>query len=77
MHTFYHEFNAAAAGTGMTSAADQALLKVWVDEWTSAGWNPKILNMEDVRQHPQFESINAMLNGLPFKYYDVSYSCIS
>jgi len=70
MHTFYHEFNAAAAGTGMTTAADQALLKVWVDEWTSAGWNPKILNMEDVRQHPQFESINAMLNGLPFKYYD-------
>jgi hypothetical protein len=72
VHTFYHEYNAAAGGTGMTTAADQALLKVWVDEWTEAGWNPKILNMEDARQHPQFDTVNKMLDGLPFKYYDVS-----
>jgi hypothetical protein len=72
VYTFYHEFNAAAGGTGMTTAADQALLQVWVDEWSRAGWNPKILNMEDVRQHPQFQTVDAMLDGLPFKYYDVS-----
>jgi hypothetical protein len=72
VHTFYHEYNAAAGGTGMTTAADQALLKVWVDEWTAAGWNPVILNMEDTRQHPQFDTMNKMLDGLPFKYYDVS-----
>ena len=72
VYTFYHEFNAAAGGTGMTAAADQELLQVWVDEWSQAGWNPKILNMEDVRQHPQFQTVDAMLDGLPFKYYDVS-----
>jgi hypothetical protein len=72
MHTFYHEFNAGSGGTGMTREADQALLKVWIDEWTAAGWDTRILSMEHVQQHPQFHTLSTMLDGLPFKYYDVS-----
>lgn len=72
MHTFYHEFNGAeGSGTGMTSETDQVLLKIWKGEWATAGWIPRVLTLEDARQHPHFRTLDTMLDGLPFKMYDV------
>jgi hypothetical protein len=72
MYTFYHEFNGAeGSGTGMTSETDQVLLKIWKGEWATAGWIPRVLTLEDARQHPHFKTMDTMLNGLPFKMYDV------
>lgn len=72
MYTFYHEFNGAkGSATGMTTETDQVLLKIWKGEWAIAGWIPRVLTLEDARQHPHFKTLDTMLNGLPFKMYDV------
>mmetsp|Transcript_33084 Transcript_33084/g.54637 ORF Transcript_33084/g.54637 Transcript_33084/m.54637 type:complete len:149 (-) Transcript_33084:566-1012(-) len=72
IYTFYHDYNSADnSGTGMSSEADQVLLKIWQGEWQNAGWIPRILTLEDARQHPHFNTFDGMLNGLPFKMYDV------
>jgi hypothetical protein len=73
IYTFYHGFNGAVgSGTGMTAEADEVLLKIWKGEWSTAGWIPRVLTLEDARQHPHFGTLDNMLNGLPFKMYDVS-----
>jgi hypothetical protein len=73
IYTFYHDYNGAdGSGTGMSSEADQVLLKIWHGEWQNAGWIPRILTLEDARQHPHFNTLDGMLNHLPFKMYDVS-----
>ena len=73
IYTFYHGFNGAVgSGTGMTTEADQVLLKIWKGEWSTAGWIPRVLTLEDARQHPHFGTLDTMLSGLPFKMYDVS-----
>lgn len=72
IYTFYHQFNGAeGGGTGMTAEADQVLLQLWKSEWANAGWVPRVLTLEDARQHPHFGTLDGMLNGLPFKMYDV------
>jgi hypothetical protein len=73
IYTFYHGFNGAVgSGTGMTTEADQVLLKIWKGEWSTAGWIPRVLTLEDARQHPHFGTLDSMLNGLPFNMHDVS-----
>lgn len=77
IYTFHHQFNdGEGGGTGMTKEADQILLDTWREEWKRAGWIPRVLTMEDARQHPHFLTLNLMLDGLPFRTYDVSV-CIS
>jgi len=31
------------------------LLKAWTTLWTEAGWEPRILTLEDAKQHPDYE----------------------
>jgi hypothetical protein len=72
IYTFYHNIDGSdGGGTGMNSEADRVLLKIWRDEWITAGWIPRVLTMEDARQNPYFKTLDRMLDGLPFKMYDV------
>lgn len=38
------------------------LEEVWTESWNNAGWNTKILNMEDSSKHPDFEKMNYKLD---------------
>lgn len=61
MHTFYHRIDDGS--TGMSSASDVALLTAWASSWYTAGWDPVILTMVDVRRHPQYETRRAFLEA--------------
>jgi hypothetical protein len=34
--------------------ADEALLQAWKKAWYDAGWNPRIISLEDAKNHPNF-----------------------
>ena len=38
--------------------AHYALLEAWKDLWTQAGWEPRILTLDDARKHPDYEKFS-------------------
>ena len=64
MHTFYQE----------ADEGEDALLEVWKSEWNRAGFDTKILTMEDARSHEYFAEMESVIkpkwgetyNGLCF-----------
>ena len=62
MHTFYDPLpQQKKRPTGMSLSDDRHLLKVWADSWKSMGWRVRILTMEDVKKHPNFDNIQELL----------------
>eukprot|EP00521_Asterionellopsis_glacialis_P014945 CAMPEP_0195308066 /NCGR_PEP_ID=MMETSP0707-20130614/38035_1 /TAXON_ID=33640 /ORGANISM="Asterionellopsis glacialis, Strain CCMP134" /LENGTH=347 /DNA_ID=CAMNT_0040372325 /DNA_START=94 /DNA_END=1137 /DNA_ORIENTATION=- len=53
IYTYYHRVE----GTGMTEQSDDALLSEWKRSWYNAGWEPKVLTLEDARQHPNYQTM--------------------
>jgi len=41
------------------------MLRNWKDAWSSMGWEPRILTMEDAKNHPFYSSYEEMLNLVP------------
>lgn len=74
MYTFYNRIdpNKYHKYTGMTDEADAKLLLTWKSAWRAAGWNPKILTLEDAQTHPDYEELDEKLDldVVPFGYYD-------
>lgn len=54
IYTFYD-------GDASHQTEEQVLLKIWKDEWQNAGWVPRLLTLEDARQHKHFQTLNSML----------------
>eukprot|EP00542_Grammatophora_oceanica_P009039 CAMPEP_0194042814 /NCGR_PEP_ID=MMETSP0009_2-20130614/14554_1 /TAXON_ID=210454 /ORGANISM="Grammatophora oceanica, Strain CCMP 410" /LENGTH=250 /DNA_ID=CAMNT_0038686809 /DNA_START=62 /DNA_END=814 /DNA_ORIENTATION=+ len=55
----------------MTQQADDELLQLWKDEWSKAGWEPRLIGIEEAMRHPQYAQYNSILDGLPnLKVYD-------
>jgi len=54
MHTFYH----------LTGTLEDAVLDLWTEEWTNAGFDTKVLTMEDAEKHANFESVETSLINL-------------
>jgi len=48
-------------GDESSNQEEQVLLKIWKDEWQNAGWIPRLLTLEDARQHSHFQTFNSML----------------
>lgn len=67
MYTFYTFIDGE---TGMSSEADQKLLKAWKDEWRRHGWEPRIIGLEEAQQHNDYARLFALLGGLEMKVYD-------
>jgi len=74
MHTFYTRIDPDKHHkyTGMTDEADAKLLLTWKAAWRSAGWEPKILTLEDAQSHPLYEEFDERLDldVVPFGQYD-------
>ncbi len=64
MYTFYNKIDAEDKNTGMTDDADEVLLKVWEEEWNKAGWETRILNLNDARGHPRFAEFEEKLQEI-------------
>ena len=44
----------------------QELLKIWMEVWSDAGWEPKVLTLEDAKKHPDYEKYsNKILHDQP------------
>ena len=79
MHTFYqridpehhHTGTTANQGTGMsTDKAHLDLLATWTYAWEDAGFETKILNIEDVKNHAKYDKIRNFLDHEAFGEYD-------
>jgi len=47
IHTFFHSI----------SPIEDAVLQVWKDEWTGAGFDPVVLTLDDAKKHPNFDEV--------------------
>jgi hypothetical protein len=54
MYTFYNVINADQKHTGMTNEVDAKMLKLWKEKWTEAGFDVRILNLNDAKHHSRF-----------------------
>jgi hypothetical protein len=58
IHTFYNPLLQDAFVTEMTESGDAALLEEWKKAWSDAGFEPRVLTLEDARTHPYFIPID-------------------
>jgi len=79
MHTFYqridpehhHTGTTFNQGTGMSSdEAHLALVQAWQESWEAAGFETRILNIDDVMKHDRYDEIRAFLDNEAFGEYD-------
>ena len=73
MYTFYTPIEGSGARqAGMTQEAHENLLRVWRMTWQAAGWEPRVLTIQDAMRHPDYEQYNAALASTGASPYDVS-----
>jgi len=64
MHTFFSS----------SLPTDDAVLQLWRETWTSAGFDPVVLTIDDARKHPNFEEVEREMTLLHDKIdHDTSY----
>jgi hypothetical protein len=67
MHTFFTELvpenpnDPHQITAGMTPAAHNSMLLVWQKSWQQAGWDTRILTMEDAMEHVDFDALRAKI----------------
>lgn len=54
IHTYYESYK---NGQTKMETGDVVLLKTWNTAWQMAGWEPKILDEEDAKKHPDYEKL--------------------
>jgi len=57
MYTFFEPIPAEERRTGMNDDQDVALLKAWRESWEEAGWNTKVLTLDDAKRHSHFDEL--------------------
>lgn len=65
IYTFYGTIDPSIKQTGMTDSADERLLQVWKEKWAEAGWDARILNLDDAKRHPRFSEFDEKLQKIP------------
>ena len=51
-----------------SSKPHENLLKAWTTLWTEAGWEPRILTLEDAKQHPDYEKYKEAISSVKNLY---------
>ncbi|KAJ8041451.1 hypothetical protein HOLleu_12267 [Holothuria leucospilota] len=72
--TIYTYYQPAYDDPDVLRAAQNLLLE-WTKAWTTAGWQPRILNETDAMRHPEYHSLKEKFESLPSlnsKRYEVS-----
>ena len=70
MYTFYDRTDPGGKSTGIRSTgmddkSDNELLALWKRHWENAGWEPRILSLEDAKKHPSYDDYMSRLESLP------------
>ena len=68
MHTFFEPVPG-----GCCSVSEEGhlnLLQTWEEAWQSKGWETRILNMDDVKEHKDFEKLKGVLDSLGVDEYN-------
>lgn len=60
MHTFFEK----------TINGEEDLVVAWREEWTKAGFNARVLKLEDAKSHPYFKKMERVVEPLFSKGYD-------
>lgn len=55
INTFFERIDYHHRYTGMSDEADQALLEFWKQAWFDAGWEPRVLSLQDSQKHGDYE----------------------
>jgi len=58
MHTFFHSFERPQ------DKPEEEVLALWKREWTNAGFDAKVLTMEDAKRHPDFEMVKNIMEPI-------------
>ena len=69
MYTFYSHVE-----TGASVDTDRKLLELWAEEWTIAGFDAKILTLDDARKHPSFPTYERVLREQTKLYKPLEYN---
>jgi hypothetical protein len=66
MHTFY----VRVGRTHMSRTADEQMLQVWKRAWEQAGWEPKVLQLQDATRHPDFQMLSDQIQQFRMDRYN-------
>jgi hypothetical protein len=64
MNVFFETIAPEHRFTAMTDEDNSALLLFWKQAWELAGWEPRVLTLQDAKQHPLYESFQRELENL-------------
>jgi len=70
MYTFYDNADKNKKGkhsTGMDDKSNSELLDLWAKHWNNAGWDARILTLEDSKRHPYYDKYLNRLESLPME----------
>ena len=68
MHTFFEEVPGGCCGA--SSSGHNNLLNAWKSAWERAGWDTKILTIEDSKKNSYFDSFERVVAGLQIDDYN-------
>jgi len=64
MNVFFEPIEPEQRFTSMTDEDDAALLEFWIQSWKEAGWEPRVLTLQDAKRHSLYESFQKDLDDL-------------
>jgi hypothetical protein len=63
IYTYFEYIPAGVRTTGMSDEDDKQLLEFWKESWSSNGWKPIILRIEDVKKLDGYSSLESELEN--------------
>mmetsp|Transcript_14986 Transcript_14986/g.23032 ORF Transcript_14986/g.23032 Transcript_14986/m.23032 type:complete len:355 (-) Transcript_14986:7-1071(-) len=67
MHTFYTPLG---GNHDQISRHDASILATWKHAWYQAGWNPRVLRLEDAKKYPKFDEMYDAVNSMKYNKYE-------
>lgn len=64
IHVFFEPIAQEQRFTSMTDEDDEALLDFWKQAWKAAGWEPRVLTLQDAKKHPLYHEFQNELDNL-------------
>jgi len=63
IHTFFEQIDSRS------TSGSAALVQAWKEAWYNAGWEPLVLNMDDVKRHPDYSKIMKLYDPEDKEYH--------
>ncbi len=75
MHTFFSPLrpnpdDSRKTTAGMTADAHTDMIRAWKESWQQAGWDTRVLTIEDAKQHPDYNYWDPTIQSFKMSQYD-------